>query len=131
MTVDPSLETRHSLHETVASADVDVKNAETVVETSKEALEQLPSLSSMFTLPSLGGLGKTLDGAFALPEGGEAKPFKPIERGLNSEEKTGAYILLGTIVAGFFLGGVVKKDGEGDEEDVKERVDEAAKKAAH
>lgn len=134
MTVDPSQDTRHSLHETVSADSIDVANAETVVETSKDVVDALPPLSSILgsvSLPSLGGLGERLNEIVKLPEDAKdsGKPFEVIDRGLNSEEKTGAYILLGTIVAGLLLGGGKKKETE--DKDVKEQVNEAASAAAH
>jgi hypothetical protein len=81
-------------------------------------------------MPSLGGLGDRLNQLVKLPEGETSQAdFKPIDRGLNSEEKNGAYILAVTIALGLFLGGGKKEEEE--EKDVKEHVNEAAQAAAH
>lgn len=134
MTVDPSQDTtRHSLHETVASDNIETPSADTVVESSKDAVDSLPPLTDLFSsisLPSLGGLGDRLNELVKLPEGKNSQAeFKPIDRGLNSEEKTGAYVLAATIALGLFFGG--GKKAEEDDKDVKEHVNEAAQAAAH
>ena len=136
MTVDPSQDTaRHSLHETESADDITLDNLKTVVESSEGQIqENLPSLGQVLSsirLPSF-GLGETLSGMVKVPEvqsEGKEEEFKPIERGLNSEERNGAFILAAIVGLGLVLGGGKKK--EEDDKEVKDKVEDAAKAAAH
>ncbi len=47
-----------------------------------------------------------------MPEIGEGQEFKPIERGLNEEEKWGAWILAAIVGTGLVLGGGGKTEEE-------------------
>jgi hypothetical protein len=134
MTVTPPTEgeagPRHSLHETVAADEIEIKDTNTALDAAKEAASDLPSLGSVLSSISFPtfGLGSLISNIKVPEVNSKDTEFKPIERGLNGEEKTGAFILAGIVAAGLFLGGGKREE---EEQDVSEKVNEAATKAAH
>lgn len=108
----------HSLFET-HDHDSSAPNAEDVEAALKEASEKIPSLMDVVnsvSLPSVKSMtGVDLSEAIKMPEVGEGKEFKPIERGLNDEEKWGAWVLAGIVGVGLVIGGPAKSEKEKEE----------------
>ncbi len=82
----------------------------------KEASEKIPSLYEVInsvSIPSVKGMtGVDITETIKMPEIGEGQEFKPIERGLNEEEKWGAWILAAIVGTGLVLGGGGKTEEE-------------------
>jgi hypothetical protein len=79
---------------------------------------------------TLGEFGSTFIPTIALPKasggGGKRAEFKPIERGLNAEEKRGAWVLAGVVGLGLLLGGPKKDKKSGSS--LKDKASQAADK---
>lgn len=73
----------------------------------------------------LGEFGRTFVPTVGLPQSGKSSgEFKPSGKGLNDEERRGAWVLAGIVGLGFLLGG----GGGKDKKSLKDKASEAADK---